>query len=140
MKREFSSGGIVFNKEGRILLISNAAMRNPLKKYWGFPKGHIEEGEGSKEAAIREIKEETGVEAEIVEKLGDSKYVFTFEGEKIFKVVLYFLMRYVSGDLRKQAEEILEVKWATPEETLKLLSFGSDKQFLKQALEIQDGQ
>ncbi|MBI2593756.1 NUDIX domain-containing protein, partial [Candidatus Daviesbacteria bacterium] len=88
MKREFSAGGIVL-KDGKVLLIKNAAMRDPKKAYWGFPKGHIQEGEKSEEAAVREIKEETGIETEIVKKLGDSRYVFTKEGQKVFKVVVY---------------------------------------------------
>lgn len=139
MKREFSAGGIVF-KDDQVLLVNNAAMRDPNKSYWGFPKGHLDGGEKSIEAALREVKEETGIEAEVVKKIGDSKYVFTFEGEKIFKVVSMFLMEYKRGELKKQDEEILEVGWIDPEEALKRLSFFKDKQFLKQALEMIHGQ
>ena len=138
MKREFSAGGIVF-KDNQVLLISNAAMRDPKKAYWGFPKGHIEQGEKGIEAAVREVKEETGIEAVVLEKLGESKYVFTKNDEKIFKIVPYFLMEYVSGELKKQDLEILEVMWVDPEEALKRLSFSQDKAFLKKALEIKNG-
>lgn len=135
MKREFSAGGIVI-KNGKVLLIKNAALRDPNKAYWGFPKGHINPGEKSEAAALREIKEETGIEVEIVKKLGDSRYIFTKDGEKIFKVVVYFLFEYVSGDLKAQDLEVLEVKWADPEEAMEKLSFTKDKEFLQKALEI----
>lgn len=133
MTREFSAGGIVL-KNGQVLLIKNAALRDPKKAYWGFPKGHIHEGEKSADAAIREIKEETGIEAEIVKKLGDSRYIFTKDGEKIFKVVVYFQLKYISGELKAQDLEVLEVKWIEPEEALKILSFKKDKEFLEEAL------
>lgn len=133
MKREFSAGGIVL-KGGKVLLIKNAALRDPSKAYWGFPKGHIQEREKSDEAAIREIKEETGIKTEIVKKLGDSRYVFTKDGEKVFKVVVYFQLKYISGEIKAQDLEILEVKWVDPEEALKLLSFKKDREFLQKAL------
>lgn len=133
MKREFSAGGIVF-KNGKVLLIKNAAMRDKNKAYWGFPKGHINSGEKSEEAAVREIEEETGIETEIIKKLGDSRYIFTKEGEKVFKVVVYFLLEYVSGDLKPQDLEVLEVKWVDPEEAMEILSFKKDKEKLEEAL------
>lgn len=135
MQREFSAGGIVL-KEGQVLLIKNAAMRDPKKAYWGFPKGHINSGEKSEEAAVREIKEETDIEAKVIKKLGDSRYIFTKEGKKVFKVVVYFLLRYVSGDLNPQDLEVLELGWFEPNEALTILSFKKDKEMLKQALEI----
>lgn len=137
MKREFSAGGIVLrqaqDKSWEVLLIKNAAMRDPKKAYWGFPKGHINIGEKSEEAAAREIKEETGIEVEIVKKLGDSRYVFSKNGEKVFKVVVYFQLKYISGEIKPQDLEVLEVKWVDKEEALKLLSFKKDKEMLERA-------
>ena len=131
MKREFSAGGIVFNSHGQVLLTKHSQ-----NKHWSFPKGWIEEGQTSKEAAIREVKEEGGVEAEIIEKIGDSKYVYTLNGEKIFKVVVYFLMKYLSGDPKDHDWEMEDAGWFTPEEALKTLDFSRDKELLKKALEI----
>lgn len=134
MQREFSAGGIVL-KNRQVLLIKNAALRDPKKAYWGFPKGHIDSGEKSEEAAVREIKEETDIEAKVIKKLGDSRYIFTNKnGEKVFKVVIYFLMKYVSGDLKPQELEIMEVGWYNPEAASEMLSFKKDKEFLEQAL------
>lgn len=129
MKREFSAGGIVFNDKGQVLLTQHSQ-----NLHWGFPKGWIEEGQTTKEAALREVKEEGGVEAEIIDKIGVSKYVYTLKGEKIFKVVTIFLMKYLSGNPEDHDWEVKEAGWFSPEEALKKLSFSQDKQLLKQAL------
>lgn len=135
MKREYSAGGIVLNN-GKVLMIKNAALRDPKKAYWGFPKGHIDPGESSRDAAVREIKEETRIEAEIVSKLGESQYVFTRSGEKVVKHVVYFLLKYKSGEIQPQELEVLEVRWFDPKEAAELLSFKKDKEFLNQALKF----
>jgi 8-oxo-dGTP pyrophosphatase MutT (NUDIX family) len=136
MKREFSAGGIIFNKEKQVLLINNAALRDPKKSYWGFPKGHIEGKESSKDAAIREVKEETGLEVTVIQKIGDSKYIFLQDKEKIFKVVIMFLMEESGGELKIQDQELLGAEWFSLEEASKKLSFGNDRKLLKKALEI----
>ena len=135
MNREFSAGGIVFNK-GKVLLVQPSGT-----EYWMFPKGHIEKGQTTKEAALREVKEEGGVEAEIVAKVGDSKYVYTHpqSKEKTFKVVTIFLMKYKSGDPQDHDWEVAEAGWYDPEEALKKLSFSNDKNLLKKALEMKNG-
>lgn len=131
MKREFSTGGIVFNREGQVLLTKHSQ-----NHYWGFPKGLIDPGQTSKEAALREVREEGGVEAEILEKVGDSKYVYTFKGEKIFKVVTIYLMKYISGDPKDHDWEMEEAGWFEVEEALKTLSFSKDKELLKEAADL----
>lgn len=130
MKREFSAGGIVF-KGGKVLLTKHSQ-----NHHWSFPKGLIDPPQTSKEAAIREVKEEGGVEAEIVEKVGYSKYVYSLHGEKIFKVVTYFLMKYKSGDPKDHDWEVEEAGWYEIEDALKQLTFSQDKTLLKKALEI----
>lgn len=136
MRREFSAGGIVFNKKGQVLLIKVGSLRDRSKKHWKFPKGNIDKGESSKDAAIREVKEETNLDCEILEKIGDSKYVYIMNGERIFKVVIYFLMKYIGGEIKPQEGEIEEVGWFEPDEVLKILSFPADRQLLKRSLEI----
>jgi mutator protein MutT len=133
MLREFSAGGIVFNKEGQVLLTQNSS-----NHYWGFPKGHIEKGQTSKEAAIREVREEGGVEAEIVTKVGDSKYIYTHPEtkEKIFKVVTFYLMNYLSGEPDVHDWEVTESRWFDPEEALKTIDFPANKKLLQKALEM----
>lgn len=130
MKREFSAGGIVF-KDNKVLLTKHSQ-----NKHWSFPKGLIDPGQTAEEAAIREVKEEGGVEAEIVDKVGYSKYVYTLSGEKIFKVVTYFLMKYKSGDPKDHDWEVEEAGWFEVEDALKQLTFLKDKQLLKKAIEM----
>ncbi len=131
MKREFSAGGIVFNSKGQVLVTQHSQ-----NKHWSFPKGLIDQGQTTEEAAIREVKEEGGVEAEIVQKIGYSKYIYTLNGEKIFKVVTYFLMKYLSGSPEDHDWEVSEAGWYEPEEALKQLTFSQDKELLKKALKM----
>ncbi len=131
MKREFSAGGIVFNNRGQVLVTQHSQ-----NKHWSFPKGLIDPGQTTEEAAIREVREEGGVVAEIVDKVGCNKYVYTLNGEKIFKVVTYFLMKYISGDPKDHDWEVSEAGWYEPEDALKQLSFSQDKSLLKKALEM----
>ncbi len=131
MKREFSAGGIVFNSKSQVLVTQHSQNKN-----WSFPKGWIDKGESLKDAALREVKEEGGVVAEIVDKVGENKYVYIMEGEKIFKVVTYFLMKYISGDPKNHDWEVSEANWYSPEDALKQLTFSQDKVLLKKALEM----
>lgn len=132
MKREFSAGGIVFNDKGQVLLTKHSQ-----NHHWSFPKGLLDHPEQTmEESALREVREEGGVVAEIVGKVGYSKYVYTFGGEKIFKVVTYFLMKYVSGDPKDHDWEVEEAGWYEPEEALRKLTFNQDKDLLKKALEM----
>lgn len=131
MKREFSAGGIVFNDKGQVLLTKHSQ-----NKHWSFPKGltgdHPEQT--IEESALREVREEGGVEAKIIGKVGYNKYVYSLNGEKIFKVVTYFLMKYLSGDPKDHDWEVEEGGWYEPEAALKQLSFSQDKKLLKEAL------
>ena len=144
MKREFSAGGIVFNDKGQVLITQHSQ-----NKHWSFPKGLIDSGQTYQEAALREVKEEGGIEAEILDKVGYSKYVYSLGGpatpaepgasrggEKIFKIVTYFLMKYLSGDIADHDWEVSELGWFEPEKALKQLTFSQDKELLKKALEM----
>lgn len=132
MKREFSAGGIIFNDKGQVLVTQHSQ-----NKHWSFPKGLLDHPEQSmEESALREVREEGGVEAEIVGKVGYNKYVYTLNGKKIFKVVTYFLMKYLSGDPKNHDWEVSEAGWYTLDEALKQLTFSQDKSLLKKAVEM----
>jgi len=131
MKREFSAGGIVFNEKGQVLVTQHSQ-----NSHWSFPKGLIDPGQTSEQAAVREVREEGGVNAEIIDKVGYSKYIYTLNGEKIFKVVTYFLMKYVKGNIKDHDWEVSDIGWFSPGEALKKLSFNQDKLLLKKALEL----
>jgi 8-oxo-dGTP pyrophosphatase MutT (NUDIX family) len=138
VKREFSAGGVLVRRlRGRWML---AAIRPAGKKpgLWALPKGNIGRGEDPRDTAVREVFEETGAEGRVVEKLGDVRYVYTWAGERIFKVVSFFLLRYTRGRLGdlppETAHEVDEVRWLPLEEAPKLLAYGGERQMAEKAL------
>ncbi len=132
-KWEFSAGGVVYRKndEGKleILLIR-------VKNRWSFPKGNIEKGEPKDQAALREVKEETGVDAEIIEYLGEVDYWYSMGLTRIHKFVYYYLMKYAGGDIVPQKEEIDEAKFIPFEEVENLLTYPTDKEIFERAKKV----
>jgi 8-oxo-dGTP pyrophosphatase MutT (NUDIX family) len=138
VKREFSAGGVLVRKlKGDWML---AAIRPAGKDpgVWALPKGNIGRGENPRETARREVQEETGATGRFVEKLGDVRYVYTWDGERIFKVVSFFLLRYSSGRLGElppeTAHEVAEVRWLPLAEAPKLLAYGGERDMAERAL------
>src|SRR5580765_3530165 len=105
---------------------------------WALSKGLIASGERSELTALREVAEETGVEATPVEKLGDVRYVYTWAGERVFKVVSFFLFRYRSGRLGEippeHAHEVAEVRWLPLEDAPDLLAYKGEREMAAKAL------
>ena len=105
---------------------------------WALPKGIIGTGEKPEETALREVAEETGVEARLVGKLGDVRYVYTWAGERVFKVVSFFLFRYRAGRLGdippEHAHEVAETRWLPLEEAPKLLAYKGEREMAEKAL------
>lgn len=143
MKRQFSAGGAVFkkvhslDKTGDILwlVIKPRPSKEFPKERYQLPKGLLEEKEKTENAALREVFEETGIKGEIVRKIADSRYVFSLKGEKIFKVVSYYLMKYLDGE-PKENEEVEKIFWLPFFEASNKLTYSSDKQILKKASEM----
>jgi 8-oxo-dGTP pyrophosphatase MutT (NUDIX family) len=138
MRREFSAGGVVVRRlRGRWVL---AAIRPAGRKrgLWTLPKGNIGPGEKPDEAALREVEEETGVDARLVGKLGDVRYVYTWAGERIFKVVSFYLFRYRQGRLGEiapeQRIEVDEARWLPLEEAPRLLAYRGEREMAEKAL------
>ena len=131
MIREFSSGGLVIrNLKGRPFL----AVVRVRDKILALPKGHPEPGESAQEAAQREVREETGLEATPVEKLGDVRYWYARDGDRVLKVVSFFLFRYRSGRLEDHDDEVEEALWIPLEEAPVRLAYRGEKDMAKAAL------
>jgi 8-oxo-dGTP pyrophosphatase MutT (NUDIX family) len=109
---------------------------------WALPKGLIGRGEKPGETAIREVTEETGARGRLVEKLGDVRYVYTWRGERIFKVVSFYLLRYSRGRLGdlppETAHEVAEVRWLPLEEGPELLAYQGEREMAARALASMD--
>ena len=141
MRREFSAGGVVIRKiRGRWHL---AAIRPGGKTdVWALPKGLVGEGESPADTALREVTEETGVRGRLVVKLGDIRYVYTWEGERVFKVVSFFLVRYSSGRLGDITDEfrheVAETKWLPLEDAPRLLAYGGEREMVAKAIQLID--
>jgi 8-oxo-dGTP pyrophosphatase MutT (NUDIX family) len=105
---------------------------------WALPKGNIGRDEEPEAAALREVAEETGVEARSVTKLGDVRYVYTWAGERIFKIVSFYLFRYRRGRLGdiapEQQIEVAEARWLSLEEAPQLLAYRGEREMAERAL------
>lgn len=106
---------------------------------WALPKGLIAPGEKGEATALREVAEETGLEATPVEKLGDIRYVYTWEGERVFKVVSFFLFRYRAGKIGnippEHAHEVAETRWLPLDEASTLLAYKGEREMAAKALD-----
>lgn len=156
MLREISSGGVVVRRrdgewwmaaielpveeERSAASINRRASKS--KPVLALPKGLVDPGEKPLQTALREVYEETGVTAEPVAKLGDSKYVYTRtwgDGERVFKIVSFYLMNYRSGRINDIAPEmrieVARARWVRLEDAATQLAYKGEKQMVRWALE-----
>jgi 8-oxo-dGTP pyrophosphatase MutT (NUDIX family) len=136
MRREFSAGGVLVRKlagEWRVAVIHPAG-RPP--GHWTLPKGGIDAGEAAEAAALREVAEETGAHGRSLGKLGDVRYWFNWEGERILKSVAFFLLRCEGGVGAVPAEfrhEVDEVRWPPLAEAQRLLAYRGEQDMVRLA-------
>jgi 8-oxo-dGTP pyrophosphatase MutT (NUDIX family) len=130
----FAAGGIVrrvVDGEVHIVLV-----HRPRYDDWSFPKGKLLEGESMVEAAIREVREETGMTAEIEADLGDTKYMYVWDEIRIRKTVHFFLMRHTGGDVDDRDDEMEEIRWFPLERAIKRAAYRGERDMLVKASEL----
>jgi 8-oxo-dGTP pyrophosphatase MutT (NUDIX family) len=143
MRREFSAGVVLVRRmRGRWWLAAVRPQGKP-SGTWALPKGLVDAGEKPAETAIREGFEETGVAGRLSEKLGDVRYVYTWDGERVFKIVSFFLARAQGGrigDLPAGMDvEVAEARWLPLAEGPTLLSYKGEREMAARAAETLAG-
>ncbi len=136
MKRQVSCGGVIYRRhEGRceVALILRSTRKG--EKIWCLPKGLMQEGESTEQTARREVREETGLEGKVQEKLGEIQYVFYSleERSKIQKTVHFFLMECLQGSVEDHDAEVEEARWFPIEEAKEQLVYENEYEILKKA-------
>ena len=135
-RSERSAGGVVYRREGDELEVALAARRTRRGELaWGLAKGQIEPEEDPAETAVREVREETGLEAEIEYDLGEISYFFVWEGERVRKSVRFYLMRATGGDVSRHDHEMEEIRWFPLRDALRKASFKTEREVLERAAE-----
>jgi 8-oxo-dGTP pyrophosphatase MutT (NUDIX family) len=138
--RQVSAGGVLvrFGPHGvEVLLASRRTRRGDL--VWGLPKGLVEEDEAPEDAAVREVREETGYRGTIRESLGDVSYWFVWEGTRIRKTVHFFLMDADDEPPGPRDREMEEVRWFPLEEAADVAGFDSEKKVILKAAQAVPG-
>ncbi|HEX9122107.1 MAG TPA: NUDIX domain-containing protein [Actinomycetota bacterium] len=133
-RSEVSAGGVVYRRsesEAEVVLAARRTRRGDL--VWGLPKGAIEDGEAAEDAAIREVREESGLEAEIEAPLGDIRYIYVWEGVRVRKVVHFFLMRATGGDVSRHDWEMEDVRWFPLTEAIRAAAYRGEREVLERA-------
>ncbi|MEK6791481.1 MAG: NUDIX hydrolase [Deltaproteobacteria bacterium] len=141
-ERQISAGGVVFRRSSsgvEVALISTVS-----GKPWGLPKGLAEKGESLARTAHREVREETGLDGRIVEKIGHIEYFYTHKDDvggdavyrRYFKIVYFFLMERIGGDIGNHDAEVSECRWFPIQDAIGALKYDDEKTLLKKAVKI----
>ena len=132
---ETSAGGLVIDsndaREARAALIGRTDRRG--RMLWSLPKGHVEPGETTRDAAVREVAEETGIIGEVVAPLGIIDFWFVADGRRVHKTVHHFLLRAIGGALSDADIEVTEVAWVPLDELSGRLAYADERALVERA-------
>jgi 8-oxo-dGTP pyrophosphatase MutT (NUDIX family) len=131
--REISAGGVVVRGEEVVVIVPTRRAADG-SRVLALPKGHVDPGETPLQAAAREVREETGVVAEPVHELGESRYWYRRDGQTIGKSVSFFLFSYLEGDTADHDEEVEEARWIPLTEARTQLTHGAEREMVELAL------
>ena len=135
---QVSAGGVAFRKTDSNYEIAVISVKPSLR--WQLPKGLVDEGESAEIAALREVREEAGIEADLLEKIDTIEYWY-FGNQKgarvrFHKFVHFFLMKYIAGDVADHDHEVTEARWVKMDEAIEMLDFESEKEIVKKAKDL----
>jgi 8-oxo-dGTP pyrophosphatase MutT (NUDIX family) len=131
--REFSAGGVVVRGDEVVVIVPSRRAADG-SRVLALPKGHVDPGETPVQAAQREVREETGIVAEPVERLGETRYWYRRDGRTIGKAVSFFLFEHVGGDIADHDDEVEEVRWIALEQAERELSHAAEREMVALAI------
>jgi ADP-ribose pyrophosphatase YjhB (NUDIX family) len=137
---EVSAGGVVLDltvNPPAVALIARHDRRARL--LWSLPKGHLEAGETAQEAALREVKEETGLIGRIVAPLGVIDFWFVVEDRRIHKTVHHFVIEAIGGELSDEDIEVEAVEWIPFDQVVRKLAYGDERRLVEKVAQIVPG-
>ena len=134
-KLQISAGGVAFRKKGRRIEVALISVGD--ENRWQLPKGIVDKGEATEAAARREVREEAGIDAEMVDRIDRVEYWYFSKEQnqrvRYHKFVYFFLLRYKSGDVKHHDSEVNEARWFDIDEAIAALAFNSEKKIVEKA-------
>jgi 8-oxo-dGTP pyrophosphatase MutT (NUDIX family) len=131
--REVSAGGVVVRGRECVVIVPTRRAADG-SKVLALPKGHPEPGESPAQAALREVREETGIDAELVEDLGEVRYWYQREGRRIAKRVRFFLLRHTGGSIEDHDDEVEVARWMALDDAARELTYEGEREMVARAL------
>jgi 8-oxo-dGTP pyrophosphatase MutT (NUDIX family) len=131
--RERSAGGVVVRDGREVVVIVPTRRAADGSRVLCLPKGHLDGEETAAQAALREVREEGGIEAELVSELGEVRYWYRRDGRAVPKSVVFFLFRYLAGDTADHDDEVEEARWMSLGEAEKALSYEGEREMVQRA-------
>jgi mutator protein MutT len=137
-KLQISAGGVAYRERDSQLEVALISVGDDGR--WQLPKGLIDKGESTEDAAVREVREEAGIDTEVVERIDKVEYWYFWKEDdqrvRYHKYVYFYLLRYKSGDVCDHDHEVNEARWVSIHDAIKMIAFDSEKKIVEKAREL----